>query len=274
MSGRRHQERHSGDTAQARFPGYAEPLVREALMRAERLDAAEDDFHKLRVALRRLRTLLWAWRPLLEPGVGETARAYLKHMASVAGDARNWDIAAGLLENRIGAGTGERLAASRDAAREAARAVLSGADFRQSLRAIRKQVNSTLNTSRRRDPIGRFARERVDAAQGSLHKRMRRASKAGRRNYTKWHDVRKAAKKFRYVLEFFGPRLAWRRTGSMKSLKKIQNRFGALNDVVSTEQLLADHREVFDDVTSADAALAMLKKQRKRRRRAAAKLLA
>ncbi|WP_281247877.1 hypothetical protein [Paraburkholderia lycopersici] len=42
---------------------------------------------------------------------------------------------------------------------------------------------------------------------------------------------------------------------------------------MSSERLLAQHREVFADAASADVALADLKRERKRRRRAAGKML-
>ena len=103
---------------------------------------------------------------------------------------------------------------------------------------------------------------------------MRRAKMAGRHDYAALHTVRKRAKRLRYLIESFGPDLLRRRCRRMKQLKKIQDRFGSLNDVVSAEQLLAHHREIFEADGSADAALASLGKSRKRRRRAAMKLLA
>lgn len=270
------------DVAQARFSGYAKPLVREALERAAHLEGGAEDFHKLRVALRRLRTLLWAYRPLLDEDFDARERAFLKRMATAAGDARNWDIAALLLDEldkRAEEGDGqqrpgERLQGARDEAREAAQAALEAGDLGHALRDMLRRVNRALNTSHsRRVPLRRFARKRVETAHRSLRKRMRRAEKVGKRDYTAWHDVRKGAKKLRYLLEFFGPELPRRQNKRVKPLKKIQQRFGALNDVVASEQLLADHREVLGDKDSADAALAALGKERKRRLRAAAKSL-
>ncbi|MFX1675763.1 CHAD domain-containing protein [Paraburkholderia sp. A2WS-5] len=273
MTGKRHRGKVL-DAAQARFAGYAKPLVSEALTRAARLDGHEDDYHKLRVALRRLRTLLWAWRPLFGRDLDEPGRASLKRMAAAAGDARNWDIAAGLLAQQGEERIANRLAASRGEARDAARRVLAGRAFRRNLLETVRRANRMLNASPRRAPMKRFARARVASAERALDKRMRRAKKAGRRDYAALHDVRKRAKRLRYLLEFFGPHLPRRRGKRMKRLKKIQDRFGNLNDVVSAEHLLACHREIFDADAGADAALASLGKLRKRRRRAAMKLLA
>lgn len=100
-----------------------------------------------------------------------------------------------------------------------------------------------------------------------------RRAHAKRSDYAAYHEVRKAGKKVRYLLEFFEPLLPKKQLKSTKELKKIQKRFGALNDVVASEELLRGKRDIFPDDTSAANALAALEKERKRRVRAAAKLL-
>lgn len=259
--------------AQTRFASYAKPLVDEALRRTAQLDPEADDLHKLRVALRRLRTLLWAWRPLLGRESANLDRAFLKRAAAAAGEARDWDIAIALLDDQDAQASDERLQAARTQARQRACVTLAGADLRHALRGLLKKINRELNTSPRRTSLKQLARERVQAARRSLRKRMRRARHAKRGEYGAWHDVRKGAKKLRYLLEFFEPILPRRDARRLTSLKKLQNRFGLLNDAVATEHLLANHREVFADDASANAALAVLKRERKHRRRAAAKSL-
>ncbi|QGZ64887.1 CHAD domain-containing protein [Paraburkholderia acidisoli] len=264
------------ESAQSQFAHYARPLVDEALTRAALVDPNADDFHKLRIALRRLRTLLWAWRPLLGRDAAERERAFLKRAAAAAGEARDWDIAVKLLGAQDEAGeslAGERLEAARREARARAAVTLSAADLKHALREMLHATNRALNTSSQRTPVKRLARERVDDARRALKQRRRRAEKAKRGDYAAWHEVRKGAKKLRYLLEFFGPELKARDIDRLESLKKLQKRFGKLNDAVATEQLLAAHPEVFADSASAETALAALKRERKRRRRAAAKSL-
>lgn len=262
--------------AQARFSGYAKPLVDEALRRSAHLDPSADDLHKLRVALRRLRTLLWVWRPLLKREMTALERAYLKHVGAAAGSARDWDIAAQLLgeldagETRV---AGTRLDAARIAGRERACTALAAADLRHALREMLHKVNQALNTAARRASIERLASDSVDAARRALKKRVRHAGKAKKSDYAAWHDVRKGAKKLRYTLEFFEPMLPRRDAKRLKPLKKLQQRFGDLNDAVATERLAQDHREIFADAASADAALAALRQERKRRQRRAGKLI-
>ncbi|WP_321896737.1 CHAD domain-containing protein [Paraburkholderia heleia] len=258
--------------AQSQFSRYAQPLVSEALARVAALDAEHETLHALRVALRRLRTLLWAWRPLLGRARVEPQRAFFKRAASAAGEARDWDIALSLL-GADGALANEGLVSARRAAGEHAQQTLRATDLKHALRDMLHELNRVLNTSPRRTPLKRLARERVRVARRSLARRMRRARRAKRRDYAAWHEVRKGAKRLRYLLEFFGSVLPRRESRRVKSLKKLQDRFGKLNDAVASERLIAQHREIFPDTAQADAALLTLRRERRRRRRKAAKLL-
>ncbi|CAG9226045.1 Adenylate cyclase [Paraburkholderia tropica] len=275
MTTRSRKKPRPRDNAQTRFSTCSKPLVDEALQHAAHLDAGADTLHKLRVALRRLRTLLWAWRPLLDREAVKIERAYLKRAGMAAGSARDWDIAMTLVHEYADAAAivGERMQAARTEARERARATLAATGLKSALREMLHAMNRELNTAHRRVPVKRFARERLRAAQRALKKRERRAKRAKRSDYAAWHDVRKAAKKLRYVLEFFSADLPRREVKRLKPLKRLQNRFGALNDAVSVAQLFDAHREVFADTASADATLAALARTRKRRMRRAAKLI-
>ncbi|MCP3726316.1 CHAD domain-containing protein [Paraburkholderia sp. CNPSo 3272] len=266
------RSKNARSDAQSQFSRYAQPLVREALARVAALDTEPETMHQLRVALRRLRTLLWAWRPLLGRAKIEPQRAFLKRAAAAAGEVRDWDIAVALL-GTDGALANGHLAPVRQAAREHARQTLSAADLKHTLRDMLHEVNRALNTSPRRTPLKRLARERVRVARRSLATRMQRARRAKRRDYAAWHEVRKGAKRLRYLLEFFGSILPRRENRRVKSLKKLQDRFGKLNDAVASERLVAQHREIFPDSAKADAALSALGRERKKRRRKAAKLL-
>ena len=57
-----------GAPAEANFEAYAKPLAAAALGHAFALEDGSDaeTLHKLRVALRRMRTMLWANRPILD----------------------------------------------------------------------------------------------------------------------------------------------------------------------------------------------------------------
>ena len=67
----------------------ASPLIDEAMQHAATLDGNTDPevLHKLRVALRRLRTLFWAYRPLLDEEFDTRQRALFRYLATSAGSA-------------------------------------------------------------------------------------------------------------------------------------------------------------------------------------------
>jgi CHAD domain-containing protein len=92
-------ESPSVHTAEAEFNKYATPLVHEAIAQASTVDADPDAevLHKLRVALRRLRTLLWAYRPMLDKDFDNKQRAIYKFLGNAAGNTRDWDILIELL---------------------------------------------------------------------------------------------------------------------------------------------------------------------------------
>lgn len=273
--------KRKGTSAEVAFASYAAPLVGEAIEYAAALDedASPEALHKLRVSLRRLRSLWWAFEPLLDKGESGRQRALYKYLANAAGKTRDWDILIELLgqddaDAEAGAAkvTAE-LTEARERALAASRETLSNADVRRLLHDALASANRTLNSAHQRIPLRRFADQRVERSERSLRKRMKRASRAKRSDYRSFHEVRKAGKKLRYLLEFFGPVLRGGHKRTLKRLKKVQKRFGALNDIVASEVLLRDNAALFADSGGAESALEWLGKERKRRLRAAAALL-
>lgn len=140
------------------------------------------------------------------------------------------------------------------------------------------RTSKELNTAPERHALQKFAEKRVRAAERSLRKRLRDASNAKRADYEALHDVRKAGKKVRYLLEFFGPMLDGHGNGhghghTLARLRKLQQCFGELNDVIASVALLRDNMSLFADTRDACEALAYLKERRKQRRREAVRLL-
>jgi CHAD domain-containing protein len=264
-------------TAQAQFSSVAAPLIDDAISRADGLQPDQDAeaLHKLRVALRRLRTLLWAYRPLLNREFDDKQRAFFKFLAGAAGKTRDWDILTQLLCELRGRDRTplDDLRSARGKALDTSRETLAQAGIKPALRDALKEANTELNTAHERTALRKFARGRVATAQKSFHKRVRRAGHASRSDYAAFHDVRKAGKKVRYLLEFFEPSLKKKQVKGMRKLKKIQKRFGELNDVVASENLVKANLDVFRDRSSAERGLLALGKERKRRMRGAAKLL-
>ncbi|RFU44494.1 CHAD domain-containing protein [Paraburkholderia sp. DHOC27] len=266
----------ASDTAEAHFTTFATPLIEVAVAHAAALqeNADAEVLHKLRVALRRLRSLLWAYRPLLDKALDDRQRNLLKGLAQAAGQTRDWDILIGLLcELGDDKAPLDKLRAARVEASNKSRAILSHAAIGSQLDDALRSAQATLDISRRNTSLKQFAKKRLRSAEKSLRKRMRRASHGSRSNYEAYHEVRKAGKKMRYLLDFFEPMLARKHHKSVKKLKRIQKRFGALNDVVASEGLLAENRSLFDRERDARQALKALEKERRHRVQAAAKLL-
>ncbi|MFM0041684.1 CHAD domain-containing protein [Paraburkholderia sediminicola] len=264
-------------SAESAFASYAAPLVDDAIEHASavREDASPEALHKLRVSLRRLRSLWWAFEPLLDKGENTRQRALYKYLATAAGKTRDWDILIELItqDERVAHDTAPRLQEARGGALATSRETLSNADVKHLLQDALTSAKKELNTAHERVPLQKFVDKRVAVSERSLKKRIKRASHAKRSNYAAFHDVRKAGKKLRYLLEFFEPVLHGNRKRTQKRLKQIQKRFGTLNDVVASEMLLRDNTGLLAGSGDADAALDWLRKERKRRMRAAAGLL-
>jgi CHAD domain-containing protein len=264
-------------SAEAAFASLASPLVDDAISSAATVsgDPSPESLHKLRVSLRRLRSLWWAYSPLLDKGENARQRALYKYLATAAGKTRDWDILLELLasEDADQVGGSPELWAARAEALAASRETLSNADVKHLLRDALTGSTKELNTAHGRISLRKFAGKRVSTSRKSLRKRIKRASHAKRSEYPAFHDVRKAGKKVRYLLELFGPVLQGGHGRTLKRLKKIQKRFGALNDVVASEELLRQNASLLANEGVADSALHWLKKERKRRMRSASKLL-
>ncbi|MDR5755013.1 MULTISPECIES: CHAD domain-containing protein [unclassified Caballeronia] len=261
--------------AETNFATFADPLVNEAIEGASALkDTADaEKLHKLRVALRRLRTLLWAYRPILDEKFDNKQRALFKFFANAAGNTRDWDILISLVEKDSGEALLGAMQKHRDETARKSSETLSNSKLEKTLHDAIHEANRELNTAPARTPLSVFAQKRVLAAQKQLKKRMHHAAKAGGSDYSSYHDVRKAGKKVRYLIEFFEPLLEKKQRKGVKRLKRLQKQFGALNDVVASRDLLSSHRSAFPEGVNAEQALRSLKKEQKRRIKSAAKLL-
>ncbi|WGS53760.1 CHAD domain-containing protein [Paraburkholderia sp. D15] len=266
-------------TAAASFMSYASPLVEEAVSQmAELGEKAEVDaeiLHRLRVALRRLRALLWAYRPMLEPQHYESHQALFKQLADAAGSTRDWDIAIELIDRtqKNGATISGDLLNARAKALELSRIALACDSAGAALRNALADANAAQLAHDNSVSLQEFADTRMTAAQHVFRKRMRKARRAKHPDDASLHEMRKAAKKVRYLREFFGPPLSTIKLKESKRLKRIHERLGALNDVVASETLLDANRQLFSAPDSLRDAMRALRKERKRCMRSAAELL-
>ena len=189
--------------------------------------------HQLRVGLRRLRSVMQAFSPLLE-GDKPLKRA-LRRLSPELGRARDWDVFTALLESMDAPPRVLRLARSeRSAARSAAVASVGAEQFRaflfQSLRWLESKPWTQVDT-----PLAAFAPERLEKAH---RKAVRRVdfTRAKQR-----HELRIRIKRLRYASEFFAPCFAAEAVEPYAgALRALQDVLGELNDIVVAKALLRE----------------------------------
>lgn len=209
--------------------------------------------HQMRVALRRLRSLLRAFRPACD---GPSLRAFdagLKGLAAVLGPARDWDVWLGGLGAEVAAALPEepRIAALHDAAtaRRAAayaalRPVLEGPAFRRiAWEAVALTHRRPWRAEDGAEAAGRRAEALPDFAAGLLGKRWKRLDEAGPEigglPDAEFHALRIEAKRMRYAGELFAPLWGRKRARRFLSrLAEVQEAFGLANDAVVARGLM------------------------------------
>ena len=204
--------------------------------------------HQLRVALRRLRSAISTFRPIVADAQAEAIKAELKWLTGACDEARDLDVFANdnaRIEAR--AGKGDRLGPAVEAARSAAHAKASAAVASKRFRDLVLDATAWTETGawlvaggkaekRRARPARRFA-------ENALDRRWKRVARSGRAlaglDDDKRHKLRIAAKKLRYALEAFGPLFEAKATERfVERLKDLQDQLGALNDAVVAGRLV------------------------------------
>ena len=219
-------------------------MVAEAVQRAKELSTTSDveGFHQLRVAFRKLRALYWAYSPYLGEDATAQATEEFKRLAAVAGATRDWDIAGDLLIAAQESGASIELLVARRAKRAQAvlhsQAMIRSDDVEAFLTDSLLRAQTTLPSRCNDLPIRAFAEKRVRLAQRALQKRSRRAARSETTHEGDLHDVRKAGKKLRYLLEFFQPVIKGARARTIKELTSVQNELGQFNDIAASETLI------------------------------------
>ncbi|MBB5442846.1 MULTISPECIES: CHAD domain-containing protein [unclassified Paraburkholderia] len=261
------------------FSSLAAPVVAEAVQRARELSTQSDaeGFHQLRVAFRKLRALYWAYSPYLGEESTAQATEEFKRLAAVAGGTRDWDIAGDLLRaaQESGASIELLVAAAREKRAQAVvhcQTMIKSDDVEAFLNDVLLRAQTSLQSHCDDLPIQAFAEKRVRLAQRALQKRSRRAARSSEDTHEEdLHDVRKAGKKLRYLLEFFQPVIKGGHGRTIKELTSVQNKLGQFNDIAASEALIrsASFNEVPAEVVQES--LQWLEKQKSQRMRAASR---
>lgn len=200
--------------------------------------------HQARVAVRRLRSAFTIFKAILAERDVARFQGELRWLAGMMSDARNLDVLAerteaGPLRDRLEEARTQVQAKVRDALlSDRARGLLLDLVEWLALGA------GPCEQAVREELAERFAARRLQ----HFH---RRVAKGGRRmerlTDEARHEVRKDAKKLRYASDFFaglfatGKKQARRREKFISALAGLQDDLGALNDLVSTPEILERH---------------------------------
>jgi triphosphatase len=214
--------------------------LNENLLRRARSPEA---LHQARVALRRLRSALSIFKPVVADARFPHLAGELKWLAGTLGHARDLDV---LLE-RLGEGANAQLVAAHDEAYATALAALDSQRTRDlmiemvewaALGAWRLQPADPRQVQQ---PAGLFARDVLDKLRRRIKRRGRDLDQL---EDEARHRVRIIAKKLRYATGFFdtlyrGKKERRRFKAFLSPLEVLQDHLGALNDLATAPALLA-----------------------------------
>jgi len=215
---------------------------------------AADALHQSRVALRRLRSALSIFKPMLADHRHEAIRTELQWISGALGEVRNLDV----LIDRVGDKRAAKpLRKARERAYAAARQALDSPRQRMSMidlaewLATGEWLVAPGTAELRGRPLPEFAGEVLDRYRRKVK---RHGEGLTGLNDDERHEVRIQAKKLRYSAEFFTPLFAGegrtrRRKVFLGALEDLQNELGKLNDLAVTPALL-------DQLGLAETALA------------------
>lgn len=201
--------------------------------------------HQARVALRRLRSAIKLFAPVLPPEFVTAYGQTWQTLAGALGEARNWDVFLEETLPPIAAAFPDdkdikrlRKAAQRkvQSARKSVIALLAIDEYPRLLLEFTAAVYTVGQTLP--IPLENFARQQI-----SRHARKARklAIHHAELTPTERHKMRIAFKKLRYTLEFFTPLLPPRHLKPyLAALSRLQDELGLINDHVTAETLITD----------------------------------
>lgn len=212
--------------------------------------------HQARVALRRLRSAIALFKPMLQDAEAKRLSGEFRWLAGVLGQARDIDV---LLTKAKASDLRDRLTDRRIEAYDAVIEALDGSraralmlDFNQWLYCAGYLTDPATQSMRER-PAAVFAIEALDRARKKLKRHGKNLAGVDDEHR---HEARKDAKTLRYASEFFrslftdkrGARRYKRFVGAME---KLQDELGLLNDLASGPAILEVH--CLTDVSGAEA---------------------
>ncbi|OWK29589.1 CHAD domain-containing protein [Sphingomonas mucosissima] len=234
------------DVAEA-FATIAASCLRQFRLNEEllRSNPEPDALHQARVALRRLRSALSIFKPVVADDRSRHLAAELRHLARSLGAARDLDV---LIET-LGPHVNESVRAAHAEAYAAALATLDAQRTRDLMIDLMAWIASGDWRVRPADPAAtnQTAKRFASATLGKLRRRLKkRGSHLAELDDEERHQVRILTKKLRYATDFFGPLFTGKKARQRykvfsKKLAALQEHLGTLNDLATAPPLLARH---------------------------------
>jgi len=191
-----------------------------------------DAIHDLRVSIRRLTQCFRIFRDLLDPAPVKKLRRRLHKIMEYCGDVRNRDIALELLKE-CGLTESPSVPKLKTARADAAR------KLHRSLKKERRRHHRALSAATRPPHRAWQIATRLPALAADFFQTGGAAVAPGS-SYQTLHRFRLRSKRFRYTLERFEPFYGSEMASGAKALKGLQDHLGAINDCVTTIDLLSD----------------------------------
>ena len=214
-------------------------------LRVDRGDAV----HDLRVAARRLRSILAAFRAVLDRTATDPVREELSWLGGELSQARDDQVALAHLRHLVAAQPPERVVGPVAArlqqtelrtaveGRDRALATLSGKRYLRLLDTLHGLLEAPPLLSEAAEPAPPAMRAALRRAGKRLRRRLRTADRAAEEHReTALHDVRKAAKRVRYTAEVAAPQAGASGKALVRATKKVQKVLGHLQDTVVTRE--------------------------------------
>jgi triphosphatase len=217
----------------------------------------EEGIHQLRVAIRRLRSALSAFKPMLPVEHHRWADDELKKIGRAFGDARNWDVFAASLLAPVSAALPldrdlEHLKSAKEARRQAsydaAVEEIQSTRFTESLLRLQRWFEGrgwrdqpvSESSAQLLAPIGELAPRLLDHRLRKVAKRSRHFATLGA---PQRHRLRIAMKQLRYTIELLGSLFDEHAVKAyIERLKPLQDALGDANDVKVAHGLVVELR--------------------------------
>jgi CHAD domain-containing protein len=238
-----------------------------------RLGGESEDVHQMRVATRRMRSVLRVARPLLKPGWEAPLRAKLRWLGRQLGEARDLDVQIAYFTDQANT--------VKPTDRSAFERFI--AYLQQKRSKVQHQLVRHLRRSRYVTLLNRLipavrapatvpnADVTLPYLAGKAFKKLRKAAKElndSASSNAKWHCVRIRAKRARYAAELAELCAGRAATQFIDQIKLIQDQLGDIQDAVLAEQHLRRFTSKKAGRHSAFLTGQMVERQRQRRRAA------